>query len=95
MQLLPEQKTGSKFLVVFSDIGDGSDSCGKADGDFRVGSASASTVSPHQSESHVLSFIGFAVKDANCRCVDIAFASFLDVRWTTSMLIFMKNVQNE
>ena len=54
---------------MFSDIGDGGDSCGNADGDFHVGSASASTMSPHQSESHVLSFNGFAVKHANCRCV--------------------------
>jgi len=61
-------------LVVFSDNGDGGDSCGNADGDFLVGSASASTMSPHQSESHVLSFIGFAVRDASCRCVDTAFA---------------------
>jgi hypothetical protein len=92
---LPEGKTGPKCLVVFSDNGDGGDSCGNADGDFRVGSASASTVSPHQSESHVLSSIGFAVKDANCLCVDTAFARFLDMRWTMSMLTFMKNVHNK
>lgn len=61
---------------MFSDSGDGGDSCGNADGDFLVRSASASTMSPHKSESHVLSIIGFAVKDANCRCVDAAFARF-------------------
>ena len=76
---------------MFSDNGNGVDGCGNADGNFSVGRASDSTMSPHQSESHVFSFIGFAVKDFKCRCVDTAFAMFLDVRWTTSMLIFMKN----
>jgi hypothetical protein len=47
LQLLTEYKTESTFLVVFSDSGDGVGSCGNADGDFRVGSASASTMSPH------------------------------------------------
>jgi hypothetical protein len=51
---------------VFSDSGDGVDSCCNADGDFRVESASTrtSTMSPHQSESYVVSFIGFDVKHA-------------------------------
>jgi hypothetical protein len=65
MRLLLKEKTGSKFLVVFSDNGDGADSCGNADRDFSVDSAYTSTMSPHRSESHVLSFIGFAVKNAS------------------------------
>jgi hypothetical protein len=80
---------------VFSEDGDGGDSCGNADGYFRVDSASASTILPHQSESRVSNFIGFAVKHSNCRCVDTAFARFLDLRWATSMLIFVNNIHNK
>jgi hypothetical protein len=50
---------------VFGDSGDGGDNCVNADGDFHVGSASVSAMSPHQSESHMLNFIGFAAKHAN------------------------------